>query len=163
MNDGKKQRNMTAVYLLRGEKMLLLYRKGSRVVNNLWVASAGGHFEEKELNHARACALRELQEELSVTEDMLSDLRLRYITLRQTPEEIRLNFYFFAEFTGAGELTSNEGELRWFDREEITTLEMPVSAKNTVAHYWKTGRYDDKLYVGATNESSVIFTPLPPF
>lgn len=163
MNDGKKQRNMTAVYLLRGEKMLLLYRKGSRVVNNLWVASAGGHFEEKELNHARACALRELQEELSVTEDMLSDLRLRYITLRQTPEEIRLNFYFFAELTGAGELTSNEGELRWFDREEIAALKMPVSAKNTVAHYWKTGRYDDKLYVGATYESGVIFTQLPPF
>lgn len=41
-----KLRNMTAIYLLQNDKILLLYRQGSRVVNNLWTGSAGGHFEE---------------------------------------------------------------------------------------------------------------------
>lgn len=43
--DGKL-RNMTAVYILCKSKILLLYRQGGRVVNNVWVASAGGHFED---------------------------------------------------------------------------------------------------------------------
>ncbi|MDE7238229.1 MAG: NUDIX domain-containing protein, partial [Lachnospiraceae bacterium] len=59
--DGKL-RNMTSVYLSKGERMLLLFRQGGRVVNNVWVGSAGGHFEEFELNAARACVLRELEE-----------------------------------------------------------------------------------------------------
>ena len=41
--DGKL-RNMTSVYLSKGERMLLLFRQGGRVVNNVWVGSAGGHF-----------------------------------------------------------------------------------------------------------------------
>ena len=56
-------RNMTAVYLLRGSRVLLLYRQGGRVVNDVWTGSAGGHFERDELNDARACVLRELNEE----------------------------------------------------------------------------------------------------
>lgn len=58
-----KLRNMTAIYLFRGDKVLLLYRQGGRVVNDVWTGSAGGHFEKEELNDARACVLRELQEE----------------------------------------------------------------------------------------------------
>jgi len=77
-------RNMAGIYLLNNNKILLLYRQGSKVANNTWIASAGGHFEEWELNDAKACALREMQEELSVTEEMISDIKLRYITLRRT-------------------------------------------------------------------------------
>lgn len=60
-------RNMTSIYISKGNKMLLLYRQGSKVVNDVWVGSAGGHFEEFELNDARACVLRELQEELGLS------------------------------------------------------------------------------------------------
>lgn len=58
--DGKL-RNMTSVYIVKNEKVLLLYRQGSRVVNNVWIGSAGGHFENYELNDAKACAIRELK------------------------------------------------------------------------------------------------------
>lgn len=61
-------RNMASIYISKGDKMLLLYRQGSRVVNDVWVGSAGGHFEEYELNDARACVLRELWEELGIAE-----------------------------------------------------------------------------------------------
>ena len=42
-----KLRNMTSLYILKDDKVLLLYRQGSRVVNDKWVGSAGGHFELK--------------------------------------------------------------------------------------------------------------------
>ena len=47
--DGKL-RNMTGIYLLKEDKIMLLYRQGGKVVNNVWTASAGGHFEKDELN-----------------------------------------------------------------------------------------------------------------
>ena len=64
-------RNMTAIYLLKGDRILLLYRQGGKVVNNVWTASAGGHFEKDELNDAKACAIRELKE--SVDENLISN------------------------------------------------------------------------------------------
>ncbi len=88
--DGKL-RNMTTIYILRNEKVLLLYRQGGRVVNNVWTGSAGGHFEEDELNDAKACVLREMKEELGLMPEDTQNLRLRYITLRSTKGEIRQN------------------------------------------------------------------------
>ncbi len=38
-----KLRYMTTVFLSRGKKMLMLYRQGGSVVNNIWVGSVGGH------------------------------------------------------------------------------------------------------------------------
>jgi len=61
--DGKL-RNMTSLYLTDDAGVLCLYRMGSRVANNRYVGSAGGHFEQSELNDARACVLREAFEEL---------------------------------------------------------------------------------------------------
>ena len=63
-----KLRNMTGIYLSCKGQMLLLYRQGGRVVSNQWVASAGGHFEKEELNDPEACVLRELREELNLSE-----------------------------------------------------------------------------------------------
>ncbi|MBP3616786.1 MAG: NUDIX domain-containing protein [Lachnospiraceae bacterium] len=162
MEDNVKLRNMTGVYLLNNNKILLLYRKGSRIANNTWIASAGGHFEDYELNDAKACALREMKEELSVTEEMLSDISLRYISLRRTNGEIRQNYYFFAnlkdEYTT--ELVSDEGDLKWFDLSEISELQMPYSAKYMIDHYLETGRQNDKVYVGVAEGTGVMFTEL---
>ena len=49
MNPNTKLRNMTAIYMIRGEEMLMLYRIGSRVVEPSW-CGIGGHLEESELN-----------------------------------------------------------------------------------------------------------------
>ncbi len=155
-------RKMAGIYLLNNNKILLLYRQGSKVANNTWIASAGGHFEEWELNDAKACALREMQEELSVTEEMISDIKLRYITLRRTNGEIRQNYYFFANLkdeyiTG---LVSDEGNLKWFDLDEVSSLKMPYSAKYMMEHYLTTGRQNDKVYVGTADGTGVGFIEL---
>ncbi len=121
-------RNMTALYLLRGEKILLLYRQGGRVVNEVWTGSVGGHFEEEELNDAEACIKRELQEELGLL-----------------PEDT---------------LDSNEGICKWFSMEEMRSLEMPFTAKYVMEHFYTTGRYSKKLYVGIANADTVKFLEL---
>ena len=79
---------MTSIYLLKDDKVLLLFRKGGRVVSDVWTGSAGGHFEEFELNDAKACVLREMNEELGLCEDNIRNLSLRYVTLRRTKGEI---------------------------------------------------------------------------
>lgn len=155
-------RNMASVYLMKNDNILLLFREGSRVANRLWVASAGGHFEEWELNNPKACALRELYEELSVSGDMICNLRLRYITLRKTQGEIRQNYYFFADLKSDSDsaIVSNEGVCRWFGLDEILDLEMPLSAKQMLTHFIKTGISNDKLYVGAAEKENAVFTEL---
>lgn len=159
--DGKL-RCMTSVYLFQGKRVLLLYRQGSRVINNVWTGSAGGHFEEYELNDARACVLRELQEELGLKPEDIENLALRYITLRRTKGEIRQNYYFFADLkeqTGRS-MASNEGISRWFSLEEISSLEMPFTAKYVMEHFCKTGRYTDVMYAGIADAEGVEFLKL---
>lgn len=159
-------RNMTSIYLRRGDQFLLLYRIGSRVVGNSYTGTAGGHMEESELNHPRACVLRELFEETGLTEQDIHDLKFRYITLRLKNGEVRQNYYFFgelAEHVEAEKLTSNEGELQWFDAAEVEELNMPHSAKYMLLHYIKTGQYTDCLYGGNTTEDGVVFTELREF
>lgn len=160
-----KLRNMTAIYLFKGDKILLLFRQGGKVVNNVWTGSAGGHFEEFELNDAKACILREMHEELRLSENDVQDLSLRYVTLRSTKGKIRQNYYFFANLKSNinDDLVSNEGELKWFSVKDIGDLEMPYTAKYVVNHYCSVGKFTDKLYAGVTNENGVEFIELPGF
>lgn len=158
-----KLRNLTSLYLTYQGKVLLLFRQGSRVVNQVWVSSAGGHFEENELNDARACCLRELQEELGISEDALIDLRLRYITLYRTPKELRQNYYFFAELREIGEYPSNEGETKWFPLEEIPSLKMAFTSKQVTNHYLREGRFSEKLYAGISTGEQMEFIELTEF
>lgn len=156
---------MTSIYLFDGDKILLLYRKGSKVANNKWVGSAGGHFEENELNDAKACVMRELKEEISLSENDIENLKLKYITLRHTEGEIRQNYYFFAQIKSSNkkEIISNEGNLKWFNKDEIINLNMPFTAKYILEHYFETGINNDIIYGGVANGEKLIFTELPEF
>ena len=160
--DGKL-RNMTSVYLTGEQGILCLYRIGSRVANNKYVGSAGGHFETDELSDAKKCALREMQEELGLTESDVTDMKLRYITLRLKNGEIRQNYYFFAKLKTEKPLQSTEGNLKWFTYEEAENLEMPASAKHMMLHYLKVGRFDDNLYAGITEQGESRFVIMKDF
>lgn len=160
--DGKL-RNMTSVYLTGEQGILCLYRIGSRVANHKYIGSAGGHFEDTELNDARSCALREMQEELSLTEADVEDLKLRYITLRLKNGEIRQNYYFFGKLKTEKPLESTEGRLQWFSYEAAEDLHMPASAKHMMMHYLKKGRFDDHLYAGITDDAGTRFVIMKEF
>jgi 8-oxo-dGTP diphosphatase len=160
--DGKL-RNMTSVYLTGEDGILCLYRIGSRVANHKFVGSAGGHFEPEELNDSKACVLREMEEELGLTEQDVEDLRLRYITYRLKDGEIRQNYYFFARLKEKRELKSTEGQLRWIPYDGFQDLNMPVSAKHMILHYCAQGRFDDVLYAGITRQNGTRFVPMQEF
>ena len=157
--DGKL-RNMTSVYLTGEKGILCLYRIGSRVANNKYIGSAGGHFEKEELNDAKACVLRELQEELGLTESDVEGLKLRYVTLRLKNDEIRQNYFFFGRLREERALKSTEGILHWIPYDGFEQLVMPASAKHMILHYLKIGRYNDNLYGGVTENDGTHFVPL---
>lgn len=160
--DGKL-RNMTSLYLTNADGILCLYRIGSRVADQMYIGSAGGHFECNELNDAKKCVLREAYEELGVREEDLIDLKMRYITLRLKNGEVRLNYYFFARLRKEMELQSTEGQLNWVKFEDVPQLKMPSSAKHMILHYLKQGRFDDKLYAGVSESWGANFGTLAEF
>lgn len=162
--DGKL-RNMTSIYLFdEDDRFLLLYRIGSRVVKKGYVGTAGGHFEFDELNDARKCVLRELEEETKLTLKDIENLKLRYVTLRYKNSEIRQNYYFFAKLKNNEiKIESNEGVLKWFDYNDISNLEMPHTAKFVIEHYIREGRKNSKLYGGIAVQDGVEFTELKEF
>ena len=157
-----KLRNMTGIYLSCNGQMLLLYRQGGRVVSNQWIASAGGHFEPEELNDPKACVLRELKEELNLTVDDLTGMRMRYIALRNTKGEIRQNYYFFADLKPEhySLFTSNEGKCRWVDYADIMNYDMPLTARYVMDHYLRVGKYTDDLYGGVYDGTDYHFTEI---
>lgn len=156
-----KLRNMTSLYIIRGDEMLMLYRIGSRVVDPSW-CGIGGHFEEDELNDALRCVLREANEEIGISEDQLENLKHRYVTLRNKNGEIRQNYYFFAELKPGVEINTDcdEGELRWVKTENVLEKNMPFTAWYMMEHYLKIGRYNDILYGGITTKDGVEFVAM---
>lgn len=161
---GNKLRNMASLYLRHEDKILLLYRVGSKVVGNSYVGSAGGHFEKDELNAPEACVLRELEEETGLTAEDVENLHMRYITMRLKNGEVRQNYYFFADLIGnPREVRSCEGQLQWFDLADVADLEMPISAKHMLMHYVNVGRFNDKLYGGITKAEGTEFVELEEF
>ena len=127
--------------------MLLLYRRGSRAIADSWVG-IGGHVEPDELTDPTAAALRELDEEIGVTADQLTDLALRYVAVRDTGDEVRTTYYFTANLRPAAPVPTEctEGDLRWFDLTmDPTTLDMPPTARIAFAHWLSSGRQDERL------------------
>ena len=157
-------RNMTGIYLLHGEDVFLLYRKNGRVVTDTYVPSAGGHFEKDELNDARACVLRELNEELHLTEAALTDFSLRYVCLRNNGDEVRQNYYFFARLKDeyAHLPLSNEGTCVRVPLEKCLEYPMPVTAKLMMRHYLATGRYTNALYGCIVSGENATFVEMNP-
>ena len=157
-----KLRNMTSIYLRSGDQILLLYRQGNSIVTNLWIGSAGGHFEVSELNDAKSCVLRELYEELGIQKSQIKNLSLRYITLRYTDDEIRQNYYFFADLDTESSAIkqSTEGELMWFSQNDLASLPMPFTARFMIDHYISVGQYNDCLYGGIADKETVTFIKL---
>lgn len=178
-----KLRNMTSIYISRSilreesmemenpvsggemqEQMLMLYRVGSRVVAPSW-CGIGGHFEPEELNQAQKAALRELEEEMSLTGEDLQNLRLRYVTLRLKNGEIRQNYYFFADLKPGTQVKEScaEGIPRWISYEEVMKQKMPYTARFVLQHYLEKARYDQTLYAGIAGPEGVEFRPLVEF
>jgi 8-oxo-dGTP diphosphatase len=135
------------------------------VKDYVWVGTAGGHFEIGELDDPKRCVLRELEEETGLKQEDIHNLRLRYITIRYTNQEIRQNYYFFADaLAELEEVQNNEGYLEWVEMDQLLTKEMPYTAYACLEHYLEKGLHTDSIYLGAAtvNEGNakIYFTEL---
>ena len=92
----------------------------------------------------------------------ITDLTLRYVTMRYFDGELRQNYYFFAELKegSAHYLESNEGITQWFSLRELKDLPMPFTARHMIDHYLEYGQFNHILYGGLANNEGVIFIPL---
>lgn len=142
-----KLRNMATIYIKKDNKFLLLDRIGSKVVDRSW-CGVGGHFEPNELNDAKAAVLREMNEEIGITEKDLNHLDLRYIALRIVKGELRINYYFFADLNENAQINYNcdEGILEWVSFDETNNREMPYTAQKVIEHYLETGINTNDFY-----------------
>lgn len=148
-------RNLATIYVVNDDKILLIERVGSRVFQGAIWSGVGGHFEESELNEPYKCVLRELEEEAGLTQNDISDLNLRYITIRRAGEEIRQQYIFFAELID--DLTEvelcgcDEGKLMWVSTSDLFDRKMSFTNESCLRHYYKSGANNKSVYVGAAS------------
>lgn len=157
-------RNMATIYIFNGDKVLLLYRIGSRVVPPSW-CGIGGHFEPEELNDPEACVLRELFEETGIAPGDISGLMLRYIVMRLKGGEIRQNFYFFADLKKCDFIIPqcDEGILEWVDTDKLFERDMPKSAYYALHHYFAEAKRGNRQFAGVLAENGIAFAELTEF
>lgn len=156
-----KLRNMATVYIKKNDKMLLLDRIGSKVVKRSW-CGVGGHFEPDEVNDAKAAVLREMNEEIGLTQNDLDTLNLRYIALRLVKDELRINYYFFADLKDDAEMNydCDEGILEWVSFDEVNSRKMPYTAQKVIAHYLETGINTTDFYSVTADDENVNIIPM---
>ena len=154
-----KLRSMTSIYIINNDEILLLYRKGSRVLNELWIGSARGHFNDNELDKPYECIVRELNEELKIELKDIKNLNLRFITLRKVNNEVRQNYYYFAELNEIfdRDIESNEGDLKWFNIDELPFDEMPITSREVLKHFMKHRNISDNIYCGSVSHNKINF------
>lgn len=156
-----KLRNMATVYIKKDNKMLLLDRIGSKVVGRSW-CGVGGHFEPEEVNDAKSAVLREMNEEIRLTENDLSNLDLRYIALRLVKDELRINYYFFADLKDDAVMNydCDEGILEWVSFDEVNNRKMPYTAQKVIAHYLEIGINTTDFYSVTADDENVNIIPV---
>ena len=156
-----KLRNMATIYIKKDNKLLLLDRIGSKVVNRSW-CGVGGHFEPDEVNDAKAAVLREMNEEIGLTANDLNNLDLRYIALRLINNELRINYYFFADLKDNAKINydCNEGILEWVSFDEANNRKMPYTAQKVIAHYLETGIHTDDFYSVTVDDKNTNIIPM---
>lgn len=130
----------TVCYIEKEGKYLMLHRtkKKNDINEGKWLG-IGGKFEDKE--SPEDCIIREAKEETGLT---LNSVKLRGIlTFINTICETEYIYVFTSnDFTG-NLIECNEGELKWVEKEKVTSLNL-----------WE----GDKIFVEKIKEESPFFT-----
>jgi 8-oxo-dGTP diphosphatase len=147
-------RLMTGAFLIRGGKVLLMLRSETKkLAPGMW-SCVGGHIEPDELNAPRRACLREIEEETGIQPDMIHDLKLRYMTVRHTGDEIRVGHYFVGHLTRDVDLPfCDEGTLHWIDLAEAAARPMTFSVRCVTEHI-AANLSDENLYLCGINREN---------
>ena len=140
-------RQMATAYIFKDDKVLMIKKSSSRLYNSEFWSGLGGHLEPNELNFPRTTCLREIFEESGIEESELSELRLKYILIRNKENEIRQQYVYFGKTMKQQLITSDEGELYWLDFKEMMTKHISRINREMLEHYIQ-HKEEQTIYVG---------------
>jgi 8-oxo-dGTP diphosphatase len=145
---------MVGAFLTYNNKVLLIHRSETKkLAPGMW-SCIGGHMEPNELNSPLETCYREVEEETGISKELLSNLQLKYITIRNTGDEIRSGYYFIGSMTNDYGLSDcNEGTLHWVDLAEVSKKPMTFSIKQITTH-WLSNSTDDSIYLCGINREN---------
>ncbi len=145
-------RTLATAFITNSNRILLMKRNRERkFAPGIW-AAVGGHLEPDELNTPRTACLREIHEEIGLSEDDLHYLDLKYIILRKSILEIRIQYVFFGKTDQVKTKQTEEGKMYWIEESELFNREMTYTTKMTLKHYIENRKWLKKIIVGVVDE-----------
>ena len=157
-------RNMAVAFLINNDDFLLLKRSESRkFAPGVW-AGVGGHIEPEEINAPYAACTREIFEETGISEEDIEGLRLHYILIRRSADEIRISYVFFGHTNTRVIIDSDEGKLSWIQKDDLFQRNLSVMNRVALTHYVNNNSTDEIVYVGTLDlgceSHDVVWSPI---
>lgn len=144
-------RTFAAAYILRGDYWLMLKRSPTHTLfPNTW-APVGGHVEVQDKCNPINTLLRELKEEADLSPSEVTDLRLKYITLRVKGQELRQLYLFFGRTARACFEHCREGEIHFVHKDQVLLRPLGAVNKLTLEYHLAEGESRTDVMVGAVH------------
>jgi len=143
-----------AVAIISNEDNILLMKRNQNRIfaPGLWTF-IGGHIEPSEINNPKIACLREISEETGLEEKQIDDLLLKYIIMRKSSEEIRIQYIYIGSTKHTSVRPNNEGKLYWVSGDEVVKKELSFTSVETYKHYLS-NITETKIFVGIVNSAS---------
>ncbi|WP_421102325.1 NUDIX domain-containing protein [Sporosarcina psychrophila] len=149
---------MATAFLIHQGSVLMMKKKKSKIFNFEFWGGIGGHMESDELNSPMTASYREIEEETGFKKDDIKNFRLEYILLEKNSGEIRQQYVYFGETKHMNFIPSDEGELFWVPKNELSGLYTSKVISSTIEHYLNNITNTDDIFVG-TMMTSNEFNP----
>ncbi|MEK4713653.1 MULTISPECIES: NUDIX hydrolase [Sporosarcina] len=149
---------MATAFLIHQGSVLMMKKKKSKIFNFEFWGGIGGHMESDELNSPMTASYREIEEETGFKKDDIKNFRLEYILLEKNSGEIRQQYVYFGETKHMNFIPSDEGELFWVSKNELSGLYTSKVISSTIEHYLNNITNTDDIFVG-TMMTSNEFNP----
>ncbi|RLQ94248.1 NUDIX hydrolase [Falsibacillus albus] len=152
-----KLRQMAVALLFNSkEEMLFIQKKKKDSLFKDLFLPIGGHMEYGEMNDPHKACLREIEEETGLKEDVLNELRLKYIVLRMKAlQEVRMQYVFVGNVLPGVDLQeSEEGSLFWCTPKSLPDHVITATTKEIIYHYQHLGAHDESTYCGSMKSNN---------
>lgn len=157
-------RHIAVAFIENDNKWLMMKRhKKQKIAGGLY-APVGGHLECKEFQNPVDACLREVYEETQIQSNKLSNIRLKYIILRQKENEIRIQYVYFMTSDQTEVLANEEGDLEWLDASKLLELQTTFTTHEVLKHFLTQSTYEEPVLVGTVDhEPKMHFVAIEDF
>jgi len=147
----------STAFLYNKDNILLLKRsEDKKIASNVW-SGVGGKLEESEINDPLSACYREIFEESGIAEKDIINLNFRYLIIRKSKNDIRMNYIYFGNTIKTELIQTNEGILHWISKNEMMNREYTKTFAEMLKHNLSRKADDLGVYVGvAENENQSL-------